>query len=193
MFRRVMGAIATILIIFLVTYLIYHGLFVTINITEDNRGPYWLVCEKYVGDYKNTGEVMDRVYQSLLDNEKIMASRGFGLYYDNPKIVEKEKLRSIVGCVLEGEYLGKKDELSKKFRVEEIPSSWCVTTAFPYRSPLSIFMGAIRVYPKLGEYLKEKKYPGVPIMEIYDAHNTRIDYIVPVNIDKKYFEAMIAR
>ncbi len=193
MFRRVMSAISTILIIFLATYLIYHGIFVSVKITEDNRGPYVLVCEKYVGDYKNTGEIMDRIYESLRSKEKISPRRGFGLYFDNPETVEKEKLRSIVGCVLDSEDLDRKEELAQKYRVEEIPSSWCVTTAFPYRTPLSIIIGVFKVYPKLGDYLDEKKYADVPIMEIYDAYNTRIDYIVPVNIEKKFFDGMIAR
>ncbi len=193
MARRVAGTVILVIIIFIATYLVYHGLFIGPKFTEEKRGPYYMVCEKHIGDYSKTAKVMDRIYFSLLNNEKIISTRGFGLYYDNPSEVDKKNLRSIVGCLLDGQYKDRIDQLKKKYRIEEFPASWCLATAFPYRSELSILMGVIKVYPKLNRIMEKKEYPQVPIMEIYDPNNGRIDYIAGINIDKKYYDDLIAK
>ncbi len=41
------------------------------------------------------------LYYDLKDNYSIETTKGFGLYYDNPQDVDKDKLRSIVGCIVE--------------------------------------------------------------------------------------------
>ena len=59
-------------------------------------GGFWLLNEQHVGDYKKAGQVMDKIYSRLLGEDTIETSRGFGLYYDYPKKVKKENLRSVV-------------------------------------------------------------------------------------------------
>ncbi len=52
------GIIVVLVVIVLVIYLSQYGLFASVNITEKNIGPYLLVYEKHVGDYKNVGPIM---------------------------------------------------------------------------------------------------------------------------------------
>ena len=191
MMLKNIGRILLVLCIIVVAYLIYLGLFTRITFREKSIGPYYLVCEKHVGSYTKSGEVMDRIYTSLLNNENIAAERGFGLYYDNPQKVEEDKLRSIVGCILERDYHDRIENLQKNYRIEEFPRSLCLTTTFPYRGMPSIIMGVLKVYPALSKELEKRNTDPVPVMEMYDASKNRIDYIVGFKIDHSYYDSLI--
>ena len=68
------------IIIVIVLMLSYYGLFTEVKIVKREVGPLWLVYEKHIGNYKNVGPVMDKIYNDLLGNDSIEAAKGFGLY-----------------------------------------------------------------------------------------------------------------
>ncbi|MDP8217652.1 MAG: GyrI-like domain-containing protein [Candidatus Theseobacter exili] len=177
-------------IILVLIALAYYGAFKKIEITEHATGPYLLVYKKHIGDYKNVGPVMDKIYKDLL-NDSVVTTRGFGLYYDNPGEVEKDKLRSIVGCILEEKDRNKIDNLKDKYTITEFPVSNSVISQFPFKGKPSIFLGIFKIYPPLSDYLKEHNYAQGPIMEIYNVPAGKILYIAPVNIDKKFYDSLL--
>ena len=122
-------------------------------------------------DYKQTPAVSDKVYYSLLNDYGIATTKGFGIYYDNPKEVEKSKLRSEIGCIVENLDSVTIDKLSNKFQIKTQPFKNYITTEFPFKGKLSVMFGIMKVYPALEKYLKEHKYSDSPIMEIYDVPN----------------------
>lgn len=165
----------------------YYGMFATIKVEQKKTGPYVFVYEKHIGPYKNTNKVMDRIYNLLLENEKIPTTRGFGIYYDKPGSVPESELRSIVGCILDSADLHRVEELSTRYQVSSFPSSSSLVVEFPYRGVLSVFLGIFRVYPKLAEFLEQGNYPSVPIMEIYDVPGKKIIYNVPYQVPSDHF------
>lgn len=46
----------------------------------------------------------------------------------------------------------------------------------------------LKVYPALGPYIKEHQYNRMPIMELYDMQNERIEYISSMNLPKEFFD-----
>ena len=124
----------------------------------------------------------------MKNNYSIEATKGFGLYYDNPREVDKAKLRSIVGCIVEGKSVEDLKKVSSKYGVKEYPSSKNVVAEFPYKGKMSIFIGIFKVYAKLASYIKEHKYPQTPIMELYDRPSGRIEYISSVNLSNDIFD-----
>lgn len=169
----------------------YYGLFAKVSIVEQEVGDFWLLYEKHVGDYKEVGPVIDSLYSRLLGEDGITPSRGFGLYYDDPKKVDKKHLRSIAGCILDKDDEDKIDYLKMNYQIKKFPASKSVIVVFPYRGIPSIFLGLVKVYPKLSEYLAHKKYPPVPVMEIYDRPNEKIVYAAPVNVGTEIFDAFL--
>ncbi|MFZ5523102.1 MAG: GyrI-like domain-containing protein [Pseudomonadota bacterium] len=165
-----------------------YGLFASVNVSEKVVGPYVLVYKKHIGDYKNVGPVMEELSNDLKNNYSLAPTKGFGLYYDNPRQVEPEKLRSIVGSVIEGKTLKDLDKVSGKYGVREYPSSNSVVAEFPYKGLISIYIGIMKVYPALGTYIQEHKYNQTPIMELYDMPNERIEYISSVNLPEEIFD-----
>lgn len=178
--------ISSLLVIGIVV-LAYYGLFAAVTIQKREIGPYALVYEKHIGPYKNTYKVMDRVYNRLLTEDQLSTTRGFGLYYDKPGSVPDEALRSIVGCILDGEASSQLESLSSRYKVVEFPASKGLVVEFPYKGALSVFLGIFRVYPKLSDFLAGEAYPNVPVMEVYDVPGQKIYYNVPVEIESELF------
>jgi hypothetical protein len=117
----IIGFIVIIGITGFLIYLAKYSLFTSVNITYKNVGPYLLVNEKHVVEYKNVGPIMDKIYYDLKDIHRIVTTRGFGLYYDNPQQVEKTKLRSIAGCIMDLNSMIDSITIQKKYCVKEFP------------------------------------------------------------------------
>ena len=171
----VVGSLA-VLVIAMIGIYAYYGGFHNIVPEIAKSGGETLVYEEVIGDYAQSGEVSDRVYQKLLDDYKITTTKGFGIYYDNPETTEKTKLRSDVGCILESDF-EKIDRLKTAFEITEYPVDNYLKVEFPYKGTLSILLGIMKVYPVLNAYVSENGYEGdAPVMEIWDVPNKRIMY-----------------
>ena len=76
-----------ILIAVVVVGLIYFGILGEIAIKEQEAGPFKVVYETHIGDYSKVRIIQDEIYYSLIE-DGITTTKGFGIYYDNPKVVE---------------------------------------------------------------------------------------------------------
>ena len=72
---------------------IYYGALSKINCRIDTQGGETLVFKNMEGDYAKSGKLSDEVYYTLLNDYKIETFKGFGIYFDNPKEVDKNKPR----------------------------------------------------------------------------------------------------
>lgn len=171
-------------------FLGWAGLFSEIRIKTEATGPFFLAYDVCQGPYRKTAGVMDRIYNTLLGEKGIAATRGFGLYFDKPGTVPDESLRSIAGCIIEKEYENKLHGHNQKFRISSMPESNAVIARFPYNGKISVLIGLFRVYPRLEAHLSEKGLPMGPVMEIYDVKNGIISYIVP-DLPRKDLEALL--
>jgi hypothetical protein len=135
-----------------------NGLFKRIDVEENINGPYILVYEKNVGDYKNTAEIQNKLFQDVM-KYGVQVTKGFGIYYDNPRETPVTSLRSIAGVVID--YIDNEKLISNiraNFNTLEIPSTVCLTTYFPLKNNLSIVLGIMKVYPKMNKVVEEKGY-----------------------------------
>ena len=190
---KIAGIVAGIVVALIIIFLGYYGLFRKVTVEERNLDSFWMVYQKHIGEYKDVGPIMDAIYTDLKDNLSISMTRGFGIYYDDPREVPKEKCRSIVGCILENADIGRVDELKEKYFVREYPASSVVTAEFPYKGTMSIFIGIFKVYPKLGKYIKEKGYEPRPMFEIYDMPARKTIYGMSKNLGAELFDSFLEK
>jgi len=166
-----------VLIIIAIVFLAYFGGFKKLTISIAKVGRETLVYESINGNYKQSGQVMDKIYYSLLNNEKIKTFLGFGTYYDNPKEVEESKLRSEAGCVLNIADSSIIDQLKRSYKIKILEEKKYMVTEFPYKGKISVFFSIMKVYPALQKYAKENNLQeDSPVTEIYDIPNKRILY-----------------
>jgi hypothetical protein len=158
-------------------YAAYLGAFNKVEFKEDTVPEMKLVYLDHIGEYSTVHISMDSVYNTLMDMG-IETKLGAGIYMDDPKQVAPEKLRSEVGCILEVSDYDKQEKIEKLFKVKTIPTQECTQTEMPYRSPMAIVIGVMKVYPALIEYMAQNNIEDGPIMELYDQENKVIKYIV---------------
>ncbi len=158
----------------------YYGAFSKIDFRMEEQGGEMLVYEEITGDYSRTPAVMDKVCQALLNDEKIATTKGAGIYYDNPKKVEKSKLRSEIGCIVEGQDAAVLARLSAKYKVKMIPRGRYLVTEFPHKGKMSVLFGIMKVYPALAKYAEANNLADGPLTEIYDVPNKKIVYLKQV-------------
>ena len=152
------------------------GGFNKVNIQTINTGGEILVYENVTGSYNQSSKISNKVYHELLNNFKIKTTKGFGIYYDNPKNVDQNKLRSEVGCIIENIDNDTLEKIKVNFQIKTLPNENYLVSEFPFKGFISIMMGMIKVYPKMGKYISENGFEDGPIMEIYDVPNKKIIY-----------------
>ena len=173
---KVILIVLAILVVLLIVLYAYYGGFKKISFRIENQGGETVVYENVTGDYSQSPKVLDRVYYTLLNDEKIETTKGIGIYYDNPKKVAKDKLRSEIGCIVENVDSATLTRLAEKYQVNTLPKSDFVVTEFPFKGKLSVLVGIMKVYPALEKFSKEHGYVESPITEIYDVPNKKIIY-----------------
>lgn len=160
----------------LVLFFALYGGFKPIHFKTKICGGELLIYKECKGDYRKTGSVMDEIYYALLD-KGIETTLGCGIFYDDPRHVPREELRSEAGCLLPEQHYDKLEKLGNSFRKKELTRSEYLCTEFPYRNQFSILMASFKVYPALEKYLK--KHEGLTkstVIEIYDQEAGLIYY-----------------
>ncbi|MBM9579316.1 GyrI-like domain-containing protein [Leptospira sp. 201903070] len=180
---RIFGISVLVLIFGLTGFLFYMGAFDRVQVQEEKLGPFSVLSHERIGDYRNVG-LSYEILQRELPPKGIQNFKLFGIYFDNPNVVPKEKLRSEVGVIL-AEPLSKVPEgLSIDLKLRTIPEKKYVFAEFPLKNFLSIFLGIYKVYPIVfqacearGCNLKEKSS-----MEIYEPLTERkTTYLIPLD------------
>ena len=171
--------IALLVVAAVIAYVVWCGLLTPIQIREEQWNPITLVYQTHLGPYQETGPVMDAVYEHLL-SRGVPTTMGIGIYFDNPKTVDKTRLRAAAGCIISKDI---SDDILKDtpYKKITIPGGQYVVADFPNRAKLSIFIGIMRVYPKLNDYLASKNIKPAGMIEIYDGMIELTHYLVPMD------------
>jgi len=155
----------------------YYGGFRSVNFEVKETGGETFVYENVTGDYSQSPVVMDSIYYALLNDLKIETTKGAGIYYDNPQHVDKSKLRSEIGCMLDSEVDSlKMVQLNNRFKVKTLPKTNYIVTEFPNKGMMSTFVGIMKVYPAMTGFVEKNGYKNSPVMEIYDVPTMTIIY-----------------
>lgn len=163
-------------LMFILIFLVYSGLFSKISIQEMDLGPFDLAYEDHVGNYSDAGKIFSRMYDTIEKDFSIKPERSFGIYLDDPRTVPAEKLRSELGFIIDEKDAGRMDDLKTRFKVRKLERKKYAAVLFPYRNPISIFIGIMRVYTPLAQYIKDKGYKTEYGLEIYDRSLKRTTY-----------------
>lgn len=153
------------------------GIFDRLPLEERTAGPYYLLYRDNKGPYQGIKNVMSDVYAYVRYEKKSDVSRGFAIFYDDPRGKDKEQLRSSAGCITDSLVTDlKQPYLSRRF-----DSTHAVVGVFPLRTFFSYMTGTFKFYPRLGRYLAAHNLTlSGAVMEVYDMQQRRILYIAPV-------------
>lgn len=155
----------------------FFDAFKRLTVEEKEVGGETIVFEELTGEYMQSRSAMDGINATLINEDNVVTTKGFGAFFDNPKKVDKEKLRSEVGRILEREDLSRLPELKKKYKIKKLPREKFIVIEFPYRNKASIFFGLVKIYPLLSKYAVAKGYKeDTAVTEVYDTLKGKISY-----------------
>jgi hypothetical protein len=150
-----------------VTYLVvYVGAFQPVKISEGEAAPFRLLYKEHVGAYHKIVPVIQEV-ETWAKMHDIDCTHSFGLYLNDPRSTEEERLRSWGGCWIE------------KDPVEALPSdlklgSWEAPFFVKAIFEGSPGIGPMKVYPKAEEYIAEKNLKRREgVLEVYVVHGPK--------------------
>lgn len=156
-------------------YLCVHlGAFEPVDIDEEVRGPLYVLYSDHQGAYYQISEVISRV-EGAAKLAGAACAKTFGEYFDDPSVVEEDRLRSRGGCIAT-EPFGKTPE---GLHTDQIPDSRYVVAHFS-GSPA---IGPWKVYTKVHRYLLHHRLKAVEeTIEIYSLHDNEIttEYLFPL-------------
>lgn len=170
--------ITSILVTIGLIFLWYVGLFSNIKIDEKKAGGYKVVGKEIIGPYSKAGQYIKEV-ESKLKGLGIGTTKGFGIYYDDPKITSPQQCRAFVGTIIEEKDFNKiKNMQLTDLKIDSIPIAESIVAEFPLKNTLSYMIGPMKVYPAFSKYIKEKKYKTTLSFEIYDVHEKVIVFVM---------------
>jgi len=158
----------------------YYGGFHKVRFETATVGGDTLVYREMTGDYSLSGETMAEVYNVLKEDFNVQNAKKFGIYFDNPAKVAKEKLRYEAGCIISGADTAQLSAIGAKYLVRVLPVHEAVVSEFPYKGKASVIVSIMKVYPALTRWFEQNNMMDRfgPVMEIYDAPAGKIFYRV---------------
>lgn len=172
MLRYAVVFILVTLISFTVYMAQYLGAFKSVQIRNQESGPYLMVYLDHMGPYHKIVSKIEEVEKWASEN-KFDCRLSFGEYFDHPDTVEEARLKSIGGCLIQLKLTDSPDsdlkfwseKVTHPFKLKLIPRQNFVTAEF-LGSP---GIGPIKVYPQVEEFIQERKLKRQSsIIEIYE-------------------------
>lgn len=181
--------IVALLLLFTIFALIYaSGIFhqVVVGTGKPPIGQAIIAYKFSNGSYSGSGQLFTELAALLKPEQKTV-----GIYYDDPKTVPSNECRYVVGAILaENDEVPDEDQkkklLEEGYKIFMLPAvSYAVKTDFPFTSYLSIMIAVLRVYPRLSQYVKDRKLCAHPFLEIYDG--STIHFMAPLAKQDEFY------
>eukprot|EP00297_Palpitomonas_bilix_P018445 CAMPEP_0113888732 /NCGR_PEP_ID=MMETSP0780_2-20120614/13047_1 /TAXON_ID=652834 /ORGANISM="Palpitomonas bilix" /LENGTH=193 /DNA_ID=CAMNT_0000877637 /DNA_START=50 /DNA_END=631 /DNA_ORIENTATION=- /assembly_acc=CAM_ASM_000599 len=171
-------SMAVCLLAVLVGYIARMGLFRPIDVELVSKDSLAIAFRRQRGSFMNIPVKYDEAYAALsgvLSEDDLNA--GVSFYFDKPGQVEEENLRWTVGYVISNPTDAVETSVKERgFDILHLPASDAVRVVFPFRTPFSPFVGALRSYKKL--YKAAKPVVPSPAVEFYNEAQHTIEYTV---------------
>jgi hypothetical protein len=155
----------------------FAGLFDSVTITRETKGPYHIVYREYRGLYRGVPFVVNDVFRYVRDTLHIKSSTPFAVFHDRPGIPDRDSLRSIGGAMVDTI-----PAVKPELKTGTIGTTDAVVGSYRLRGFFSLAAGSYKFYSALPRYLESHKLQQRgSAMEIYDARHRSMYFIVPID------------
>lgn len=139
----------------------YLGAFKDVDLSEATFGPVKLIYQDHQGAYHKIVSKIQEVEVWAKANG-FSCAKTFGQYFDDPRSVDEERLRSLGGCLVD-EF---PRNLPPNFKTKEIPEGHFLQARFE-GSP---GIGPMKVYPKAEKYILDHQIKkNDSVIEVYEV------------------------
>ncbi|WP_039928816.1 GyrI-like domain-containing protein [Leptospira yanagawae] len=174
--------------VFGVSFYAYMGGFREVEVKETNFGTVEIFIYTHKGPYKNLNESWDQ-FQKEWESIGLTECNSLAIYLDGPETPE-DKLRSVLGCRMDGLSDVQIKSIKSKLKTFLIPEMKCITATFPFKNFLSYFIAPTKVYPKFQKTLSESSAKTSVAIEVYGGSSNfvdHIDFFMPIEVSREVF------
>lgn len=137
------------------------GYFKEVTISSGQKGPFQLYYREHLGPYHKIIPLIEEVETKMKETGS-PCPWAFGRFFDDPKIVDHDRLRSHAGCAFPGTEGG--PLTPEGIKSETLPSAEYLLATFNGSPSIGPFV----VYPKIEEWCQTYGYQIVsPVVELY--------------------------
>jgi hypothetical protein len=166
----------------------YMGGFRTVVVTKTQFGPVEFVFAKHAGSYSDLNKTWGQ-FMPKWTEAKLGTCLTMGVYLDPPGTPD-EKLRSFIGCRIDGWTEEQKSAARAAFPTLTIAASEAYTATFPFRNFLSFFFAPTKVYPAIATEIAKDGNQNAIGIEFYGAFDDirDIQFVVPAVKDASAYQ-----
>ena len=139
----------------------YLGGFRPVTVSRGEQSSAEIVYSTHRGPYKDLHKSWSK-FKAEWEAAGLADCDALAVYLDPPGTPE-EKLRSIIACRIDSLPAEQKAGIKAKLPSFTIPRSRAILSSFPYRNPISYFIGPTKVYPEFQKALSNEATPPVAI------------------------------
>lgn len=154
--------------------LVRNGVFKPVAFAVEDQPAFTVLYKEHMGAYHKIMDDLTAV-ENYAKEKGIVCAETFGEYIDDPGVVEQERLRSNVGCVV-ADGTAEQDG----FKTKTFPARKALVATFE-GSPA---LGPYKVYGKAGDEMQTRRLsPDGAIVEVYkvlENGGLRTRYLFPV-------------
>ncbi|MCW7482875.1 hypothetical protein [Leptospira kanakyensis] len=169
----------------------FMGGFKQVAVSRESFGQTEIYYSTHKGAYENIGKSWES-FQKDWESIGITDCDSLAIYLDSPD-TEPAKLRSVLGCRLDGLSAEQKKQVSAKFKTFSIPKMNGLSASFPFKNFLSYFIAPTKVYPKFQEILIAESAVTSVAIEIYGGSSKSVDtigFFMPVGVSRDTFKSL---
>lgn len=158
----------------------YLGVSKNVEVSEFTSPAQLLVYKDHLGAYHKINNTILEV-EAEIKKMGLLCTQTFGLFLDDPKVVDEDRLNSKAGCIYEGPTEAILDRTQgSTLKTQILPERRTVRADFS-GSPA---IGPMKVYPKIEEFIQIHRLGrSGPMLEIYTIQGESVSttYLQPVN------------
>ena len=169
------GIALGLLVVILLISVYRLGLFNRVELQQTSRGPYQIVYLSHTGPYHQIAEKIDRV-GAMLKEKNISRLSACGIFYDDPRVVPQDQLRSKGGFLVEGTI-----SVEAPFGIDSVAQREVILATIKAHPAVAPF----KTYPRMNEWVEQNSYEAAgPGLEIYRADGV-IECELPIQARKQ--------
>ena len=144
------------------------GAYKSVQVEVKEQASMQILYKKHFGPYHKISPVIEQVEAWAVKND-IQCFTSFGLYIDDPKETDADRLRSEGGCVINAPV--PKEKLPLDFEQKIIPAKKYIVATFTGSPAIGPFVA----YPKASEWAIENRLKLLsPTIETYQIKNKQV-------------------
>ncbi len=185
LFLLFFGAFSTVIVLFLA----YLGYFNTVRFKVTKLPKLTLALMPFEGSYKESTALQVELFKRMQE-AGLTSDRSCGIYFDDPKKVASNRLRSLVGMVVAEHEKESFLALQTQAKLIELEEDEAIVSSFAYKSGLSILLAISKIYPAFDKYAKRNGLEKFQSIEVYDFSKKKLYFYFPKESKEKLWDAL---